>query len=442
MATRFFYPYVPKWRVAITVPSEYDRPHTVYRISDGTYACDCLSFLLQRETDSHGRCMHIRIAQSDPDMRKKMSSEDPEHRRIPPLDDQILILESLGLKDNEKGGEEEDRLGLGLGLIQPQPPAGGDTLERKITYAQAYFITHTLLKKQGMGYKQYRKLLKTFGTVKTIPLLNFGVEFEFYTKSREELVSKLNATGIPCEETGYTGNKPPAPNWRLGTDASIDDTSVGGYEPCELVSPKLSGVDGLQELVKALHIVNDVGAKVNAACGFHVHVDACGIDEARFLPRLAKAWARIEIPLLWYLVSPSRRGNRFCEPVNEYYLEQVSQGYLTNRYHSLNIASIERHGTVEFRLHQGTTNPDKVVSWVILCLMLFNSIKQGLSFYGHKRKFTDFNYVMNIIGVSEKGAVPAIVEAREYLYKRYCFWRQDAERHPEHVPWISPPRIP
>lgn len=36
----------------------------------------------------------------------------------------------------------------------------------------------------------------------------------------------------------------------------------------------------------------------------------------------------------------------------------------TTRYHAMNLCSYPRHGTIEFRLHQGTHNANKIRQWV------------------------------------------------------------------------------
>jgi hypothetical protein len=38
-----------------------------------------------------------------------------------------------------------------------------------------------------------------------------------------------------------------------------------------------------------------------------------------------------------------------------------------DRYQKLNLESLERHGTIEFRQHSGTVDAEKAVNWVRLC---------------------------------------------------------------------------
>jgi hypothetical protein len=38
-----------------------------------------------------------------------------------------------------------------------------------------------------------------------------------------------------------------------------------------------------------------------------------------------------------------------------------------SRYRKVNIASFNRHGTIEFRQHEGTMDPDRILNWVQFC---------------------------------------------------------------------------
>ena len=52
-------------------------------------------------------------------------------------------------------------------------------------------------------------------------------------------------------------------------------------------------------------------------------------------------------------------------------MEHFNNDYrLRNRFRKLNLTSFWRHGTVEFRHHQGTVEPQKAEFWVKLCLRM------------------------------------------------------------------------
>ena len=72
-------------------------------------------------------------------------------------------------------------------------------------------------------------------------------------------------------------------------------------------------------------------------------------------------------------MAPSRSGNRYCQK-----LGQSLTGSDGDRYRWFNIKpSWERHRTVEFRLHHGVTNPERVYEWAKVCLLV---VERGLRF--------------------------------------------------------------
>lgn len=192
----------------------------------------------------------------------------------------------------------------------------------------------------------------------------FGVELEGKGLHPQQAAEVLNANGVPCRYLGYTHAV--TPTWKTVTDASVR----GGFE---LVSPILSGKAGLEELAKVCRVLTAAGARVDRSCGFHVHHDVRGKAFARssrrkreaFMRRLAAIYARFE-PALDALVAPSRRAdaNRYCRSMA--YVNGSGAPDTADRYRKVNFVAFVRHGTVEFRHHQGTFDPEKAVWWVKL----------------------------------------------------------------------------
>ncbi len=98
-----------------------------------------------------------------------------------------------------------------------------------------------------------------------------------------------------------------------------------------------------------------VGHKVNKTCGLHVHLDMRGktFKEVTKIARNYNKW----LYALREFVPESRRNNdQYC-----------AWGISTrNRYHAVNVCSFERHKTLEIRLHSGTTDFTKIISWIRL----------------------------------------------------------------------------
>ena len=370
--------------------------YQIFKNSDGSYGCNCLSFLFQKGIENgvgFATCKHIREYLNGNPAIELSGVRSPSTW-------QNAALKRFGVEANEH-----------------------------LTDAQAYFLFQDLLSKQGVEYREYEGLLRERQTVSLLPIYSFGVEFEMLVRDRQGLEGKLAQLGLPAFQTGYDHQM--TSKWKIGSDGSI--RTEPGYAQVELVSPKLFGAQGFDAVRKALGAANEIGSKVNSSCGFHVHVDAWNWDTALML-EIAKVWAKIEAPVLWYFVSPSRRNNRYCKRFETENLVQLAEGALRDRYHSLNLCAFEAHKTVEFRLHNGTAEAQKAIPWIVFCLMLVHAVKKGLK---SRDVEPAFDGVMDAVGMGD-GATSLIREARNYLYGRYMHWKEDAERNPVHVPQAQP----
>lgn len=216
----------------------------------------------------------------------------------------------------------------------------------------------------------------------------FGVEFECMMPrgvGHSQLASKLTEAGIETHFETYGHEVPSA--WKIVTDGSLGDYQSGA----EVVSPILLGSEGLRQVDRVCQVLLEVGCQVNRRCGFHVHV-GCQNRPVWFFKNLLRLYAHYE-DVLDGLVTPSRRGNtnQYCRStkrVIEYHgyqtfqdaadVEAVGRVYTgshyldgsSGRFVKLNLAAYWRHGTVEFRHHQGTINSEKARTWIRLCLGL------------------------------------------------------------------------
>lgn len=226
-------------------------------------------------------------------------------------------------------------------------------------------------------------------TPSNFPTRQFGIELEVVSKmDRLGIRNLLSAAGIQAYRGYY--DSPISGGWRLGTDQSISTTRqqrTNGYiETMEIVSPPLSGADGLREVERVVQAIHPQ-VSANMTCGQHVHVDLAGIrvDELR---RLSAAWLKHEW-LMNLLIPPSRRyrSNSYCYDngrrmlafngaefghQQSLELQRVSRLRTVRRvrqemedgiekYRKFNLTSMMRHGTVEFRHWSGTGDPEKVL---------------------------------------------------------------------------------
>lgn len=158
--------------------------------------------------------------------------------------------------------------------------------------------------------------------------------------------------------------------WKVTYDGSISNG-------CEIVSPILSGNEGLAEVTKVVKALRAAGAKIDRTCGFHVHVDARDLEGPELI-HAVKRYAKHERDIDAFM-APIRRESRseWCQSMVEL-VPSLSRGLSFNaegvanipqsRYYKLNLAAYVKHGTLEFRQHGGTLNLQKIKNWVVFCV--------------------------------------------------------------------------
>ncbi len=171
--------------------------------------------------------------------------------------------------------------------------------------------------------------------------------------------------------------------WIVTPDDSLEPETEA-IQGTEIVSPILQGEDDMKTLKQVVQTLKDTGFNTNMLTGLHVHHDAQDLD----IP----AWKRLMVnyflaePAFDRLVSFARRGNQNThalstrqqediEPMLDEFddeltvddiCKQIFPGVRSNHDLKLNVDAFEKHGTVEFRQHEGTLDPDAVEHWVRL----------------------------------------------------------------------------
>lgn len=206
----------------------------------------------------------------------------------------------------------------------------------------------------------------------SIENLTFGVEIECYLPrgfSRQDLGAALAAAGVSHSVETY--NHTTRGSWKIITDGSLGDYERG----TEVVSPVLRGSDGEAQVAAVCAVLQQVGATVNRSCGLHVHVGVESNDRTCDLfKHLVNLYSAAEAVIDTF-VAPSRRSNNtYCHRVGSVGpvlqaddLDSVRRYYGPSRYRKLNLEAFWRHGTVEFRQHQGTVDARKITEWSRLC---------------------------------------------------------------------------
>jgi hypothetical protein len=232
----------------------------------------------------------------------------------------------------------------------------------------------------------------------------FGVEVEFFNITPFVAVQALANAGITAVWEGY--NHTTRPHWKVVTDASVTSTNTGEGRGLELVSPILLGEAGLAEAALVVKTIRTAGAKVDRTCGLHVHVGADGMTGTDIM-RVVDLYTNNQDNIN-SVVSRGRRDGRWARTWTNYSLDYLRRSLtgvtgrasITNnvgseRYRTVNVTAYARHGTLEFRQHQGTLNGQKLTAWVRLMLSIMDKASsmtetEAVPSFGTMTEFTQF----------------------------------------------------
>jgi hypothetical protein len=199
--------------------------------------------------------------------------------------------------------------------------------------------------------------------------IRFGIEIETVGASKQALAQAIQSV-VGGQAYGTSVYAPDGRVWNV-----VHDASLSGVDNGEVVSPILTydDIPTLQQVVRALR---RAGARSDASCGLHIHVDGSRLS-GKGVANLVKMVAKQERILEQALGITDHRLGRYCRPVSDdliaeiearrpYNTEAVSRlwygthggrptRYDGSRYHGLNLNSLFFRGTVEFRWFQMAT---------------------------------------------------------------------------------------
>jgi hypothetical protein len=219
--------------------------------------------------------------------------------------------------------------------------------------------------------------------------LRFGIEIETVGATKEAVAGAIlsvvggaqrAAVGGAWEVVAADGRV-----WR-----AVPDGSLSGSANAEIVSPIL-GYDDIEQLQAIVRALAAAGAKADASCGIHIHVDGARFD-AKALTNLVKTVHKQERLIEAALGIQSQRLQRYCRPIEGAFIQrledrrprtvgdvnaawygretQAPTRYDQSRYHGLNLNSYFYRRTIEFRYFEGTLHAGKVKAYVQFVLAL------------------------------------------------------------------------
>ena len=184
----------------------------------------------------------------------------------------------------------------------------------------------------------------------------------------------------------------------ISDDGSLSDNGK------EFQTPKLSGDKGDKLLKNLCETLVKHNFSVDKSCGLHIHLD--GSDYEGNSSLIKKLWLFYLIfePVLYSYLPYSRRTNRYCMPLAQFYqeteislaqdtekLEKIwyreqradsiskrkAEKYDRSRYAGVNLHSLFSNGHLEIRHHSGTIDYKKIKNWIELHLAIMDGIAKG-----------------------------------------------------------------
>lgn len=204
----------------------------------------------------------------------------------------------------------------------------------------------------------------------------FGIEIECVGLSTERAITVLREAGLKASFRSYNDEPSDRETWRVTTDCSVYDAETN-LPTCEVVSPVLKGKAGFKAVDLAARALRSAGAWANVSCGLHVHIGAKDMTRDHVL-NVVKRYAQFET-YLDRMFPRLRRSSAFARPMNGL-IERAGTSLASaptvsrladcvdSRYYRVNLASIARHNTLEFRHHEGTVDAQTITNWILFLL--------------------------------------------------------------------------
>lgn len=173
--------------------------------------------------------------------------------------------------------------------------------------------------------------------------------------------------------------------WKVVEDRSINSDNCEFDHCCELISPVLEEFDELYDLLEILRLN---GGKVNDTCGIHIHIDKL---ESLKMFSLISEFFNIQDDVVQGFNIPRVRLSKYCKVYPRWFINSFLNRFNNSssidemldyfysslgndefdknklRYYLLNLDSIRKIGTIEFRMFNSTldeTDMEEHIEWV------------------------------------------------------------------------------
>lgn len=225
--------------------------------------------------------------------------------------------------------------------------------------------------------------------------------------------------GIEIEVEGENLPTAVGGNWLVIGDGSLrpkgDLTRAAEYVLAKPISP--GDVAGTLKTLGNAFEVSKSTLNFSFRTSVHVHINAQQLTEAQLL-NMVYTYLLIEEPLLNFC-GKERKGNRFClrmqdaEGLLDTVMKLVNGGVSSLvlayedqiRYSALNLASVKKYGSVEFRSMRGTADQAILKTWISALLNLRSFAQKANSVQGIYKMFTEMSaedFIKEVLGDAAK----------------------------------------
>jgi hypothetical protein len=181
---------------------------------------------------------------------------------------------------------------------------------------------------------------------------------------------EVEGSDLPPTNTGST-------YWRI-----TKDNSLRGVDNREFVFKKPLSLSYIRDALKELEgLFKEFDSEVDYShrAGIHCHINVQNLT-LRQLVSFLTLYAIYEESFINFC-APSRKGNHFCLSMSDasYLITRIREvltkgdlrGFVDDdlRYASMNVTSLSKYGSVEFRALESTPDQDKIYNW---CAMLIS----------------------------------------------------------------------
>lgn len=148
----------------------------------------------------------------------------------------------------------------------------------------------------------------------------------------------------------------------------------------EIVTPVLYGCEGFRSLRHVCDCLQRANATIDNRCGLHIHIDAKTMTFDHIIS-IIREYQKLE-DIIDSKMSPERRNNQceYAKSLRELDFEGINNldelfAIMPDKNYKVNIKSLKKYGTLEFRHHHGSVDYYEIRSWLFFVMLLCDSVK-------------------------------------------------------------------